>query len=212
MLSIQEDLARRIDTLEKELKTAIERNEQEFRYRWAKGRATFEKDALSGHRKLKSGLASYLLHSRMLPVLTAPVIYLGIIPFALLDLFLLIFQTLCFPAYGIPRVRRSDYLIFDRGNLKYLNLLERVNCAYCSYANGLTAYLAEVAARMEQHWCPIKHALRIRSPHSRYSRFFDYGNAADYRRRLDAVRSDFVDLRTLTSSSGPAKGMPRDGK
>ena len=48
MLSIQEDLARRIDTLEKELKTAIERNEQEFRYRWAKGRATLKRTRFRG--------------------------------------------------------------------------------------------------------------------------------------------------------------------
>src|SRR5690348_14467313 len=135
MLQIQEDLIHRIKTLEKELKTALEEKEQAFRYRWTKGKATFEKEVLSEHRKLKAGLFSYILHSRALAVVTAPVIYLGIIPFGVLDLFLALFQTACFPAYGIPRVKRSDYLIFDRGHLQYLNLLERINCIYCSYAN-----------------------------------------------------------------------------
>jgi hypothetical protein len=40
---------------------------------------------------------------------------------------------------------------FDRGKLCYLNLLERINCAYCSYGNGLIAYVVEIAARTEQH-------------------------------------------------------------
>ncbi len=128
-------------------------------------------------------------------------IYFGVIPFILLDIFLAFFQGLCFPIYGIPKVNRSDYVIFDRGRLKYLNLLERLNCAYCSYANGLSGYLAEVAARTEQHWCPIKHARRLRAPHSRYSHFFDYGDAERYHRDVEIARNDFVDLRSLAPSS-----------
>jgi hypothetical protein len=69
-------------------------------------------------------------------VLTAPVIYALIVPFALLDLFVTVYQAVCFPAYGIPKVRRSDYLVFDRGHLAYLNALEKLNCAYCSYPTG----------------------------------------------------------------------------
>lgn len=194
MLQIQDDLTQRIKTLEKELLSALEAREQAFRYRWNKGKAIFERDALTEHRKLKSGLASYLLDSRILAVVTAPIIYLGVIPFAFLDLFLAIFQLACFPVYGIPKVRRDSYIVFDRGHLRYLNLLERINCIYCSYGNGLLAYATEVSARTEQHWCPIKHAGRIRSPHSRYSHFFDYGNAEKYSREIETVRSDFTDL------------------
>jgi hypothetical protein len=191
---IQDDLAQRIQTLEKELRSALEAREQAFRYRWNKGKAVFERDALLEHRRLKSGLASYVLHSRILAALTAPIIYVGLIPFGFLDLFLAMFQMICFPAYGIPRVKRGDYIVFDRGHLRYLNSLERINCVYCSYANGLLAYATEVAARTEQHWCPIKHARRIRAPHSRYSHFFDYGNADRYSREVETVRKDFTDL------------------
>jgi hypothetical protein len=200
MLQIQDDLTQRIKTLEKELLSALEAREEAFRYRWNQGRAIFEREILTEHQKLKSGLVSYLLHSRILAILTAPVIYVGVIPFAFLDLFLFVFQATCFRAYGIPKVRRGNYIIFDRGHLKYLNFLERINCVYCSYANGLFAYATEVAGRTEQHWCPIKHALRIRAPHSRYSHFFDYGNAAQYAREIEKVRSDFSDL----SSGGSA--------
>jgi hypothetical protein len=32
-----------------------------------------------------------------------------------------IYQSVCFPIYRIRKVRRRDYLIFDRGRLAYLN-------------------------------------------------------------------------------------------
>jgi hypothetical protein len=195
MIQIQEDLVRRIQTLEKELQAALEEKERAFRYSWAKGRVTFEQEVLAQHRKLKCGLFGYVVKSRILVLLTAPIIYLGLIPFALLDLFLALYQATFVHACGIPRVRRADYLIFDRGTLKYLNFVERLNCLYCSYANGLCAYATEITARTEQHWCPIKHALRLRSPHSRYSHFLDYGNADSYFYQIENVRREFKDLK-----------------
>jgi len=132
--------------------------------------------------------------------LTAPAIYIGIIPFCLLDLFLALYQGICFPVYGIPKIRRADYNVFDRVGLKYLNLIDRLNCAYCSYGNGVLAYGTEVAARTKQHWCPIKHARRLRAPHSRYPHFFDFGDTLQYSRQIETVRNDFVALRSLVPS------------
>ncbi len=197
MAQIKEDLLQRVRSLEKELEAALEDKERAFRYHWDHGKARFEAEAIAQHRKLKQWLPSYIWHSRLLALLTAPMIYVGIVPFVLLDLFLAVYQAICFPVYGVPKVRRADYLIFDRGRLQYLNLLERLNCVYCSYANGLFAYGTEVAARTEQHWCPIKHASRLRAPHSRYSHFFDYGNADQYQRQVEQVRTDFVDVRSI---------------
>jgi hypothetical protein len=97
---------------------------------------------------------------------------------ALLDLFLRIYQAVCFAAYGISKVHRSRYLIFDRRYLPYLNALEKLNCAYCSYANGILAFGREIASRSEQYWCPIKHARRVQDSHSRYRDFVDFGGAA----------------------------------
>ena len=191
-------LSSRIKSLEKELQGVLAEKEKAFRYRWENGKATFEKEVLGEHRGLKNWLPSYLLHSNFLAYLTAPVIYAGIVPFALLDLFLVVYQGICFPVYGVPKVKRSDYFVYDRGNLKYLNLLERLNCLYCSYGNAVFAYGTEIAGRTEQHWCPIKHAQRVRSPHSRYSHFFDYGDARAYSEKIETVRNDFVDVRTLT--------------
>ena len=81
-------------------------------------------------------------------------------------------------------MRRRDYLVFDRHHLAYLNALEKLNCAYCSYANGLIAYVREIASRTEQYWCPIKHARRLIGAHANYATFEDYGDAEGYQRRL----------------------------
>ena len=104
------------------------------------------------------------------------------------------YQFICFPAYGIPKVRRRDYIALDRHKLAYLNSMEKFNCAYCSYVNGLLAYVSEIAGRTEQYWCPIKHALRLKTTHSRYQHFIDYGDAEGYRRRIEEIRRDFNDL------------------
>jgi len=205
MTSIQADLTQRIKTLEKDLAAAREEIERTVQFRWARGRVQFEESVLAEQRKLKSSLGRYLLDSSFLTILTAPVIYLGLVPFVLLDLFMSVYQAICFPVYGIPKARRADYLIFDRARLQYLNIVERINCGYCSYGNGLLAWAREISARTEQHWCPIKHARRIRELHSRYGHFVDYGNAGQYRGEIDAVRNDFVDLRSLTQPDVSAK-------
>jgi hypothetical protein len=199
------ELSERIKALQKELASALEEKERTIEFRWSKGKVHFEEAVLAQHKKLKTSLAGYLFDSRFLAFLTAPVIYAGIVPFALVDLFLVVYQTICFPVYGIPKVKRADYFVFDRGQLKYLNLLERINCIYCSYGNAVFAYGREISARTEQHWCPIKHARRLRAPHSRYGHFVDYGNAGEYRDQVENVRNDFVDLRTLTNPAPPAK-------
>jgi hypothetical protein len=205
---IYDELTQRIKTLEKDLEAALEEKERKIQFRWAKGKVEFEEAVLAEHRKLRSSLGRYVLDSTFLTILTAPVIYMGVVPFAFLDLFLVLYQAICFSVYGIPKVQRADYFIFDRGQLKYLNLVERINCVYCSYGNGLFAYAREISARTEQHWCPIKHAHRLRAAHSRYGHFLDYGNAGQYRQELDAVRNDFVDVRTLTWPDPPTKGAP----
>lgn len=118
----------------------------------------------------------------------------ALLPALLLDLYVAIYQALCFPSYGIPKARRRDYFVMDRRRLPYLSGLEKLGCTYCSYFNGLVAYVQEVAARTEQYWCPIRHRLPLKATHSRYHRFLPYGDAEAHRKRLEAVRRDFADL------------------
>lgn len=177
------ELSDKIESLERELEAELAKRHAELRFGLEKGRAAFEAEILRRHRELRTRLATYVLHARLLVLLTAPVIYAMIIPLVMLDLFMTVYQAVCFPVYGIEKVNRKDYFAFDRGHLAYLNAVEKLNCAYCSYANGLIAYGREIASRTEEYWCPIKHARRVIGAHARYARFEDYGDADGFRRR-----------------------------
>jgi hypothetical protein len=182
-------LAASIRALERQLEEALAWRRIELNYKVHDGVVHFEQVLIARHRLLKTRLSGYLFGARPAMILTAPAIYALIIPLLLLDLFVAVYQAVCFPVYGIPRVSRSDYLAFDRGHLAYLNAIEKLNCAYCSYANGLLAYVREVASRTEEYWCPIKHARRVLGVHSRYGSFVDYGDADAYRHELERLRA-----------------------
>jgi len=154
----------------------------------------FSLATLKEHRLLKTPVWQHIRAARVLVLLSVPLIYACAIPFALLDLSVTIYQSICFQIFEIPKVRRRDYLIFDRGRLAYLNAIEKAGCIYCSYANGLLAYIAEIAARTEQRFCPIKHARPLAQPHSRYPQFLPYGDAQAYRARSKAVTRAYDDL------------------
>jgi hypothetical protein len=139
-------------------------------------------------RHLRQSVPAYLRHASIANLLTTPIVYSLALPFVLLDLWVTAYQWICFPVYGVARVRRRSYFAIDRHKLAYLNAIEQVNCMYCSYATGVIGYVREVAGRTEQYWCPIKHARRIPAPHRHYQLFFDYGDAAGYHRGLPAVR------------------------
>ncbi|GBH31085.1 hypothetical protein [Sphingobium xenophagum] len=148
-----------------------------------------EGDLLLEQRALRTRLLSYIAGAQLSSIVTAPVIYSMVIPILLLDLWATLFQHICFRAYKIPRVRRSDFIVIDRQYLPYLNLLEKLNCLYCGYGNGVIAYVREIASKTEQYWCPIKHAKLPLGTHHRYSGFADYGDGAVYRERLEALRA-----------------------
>jgi hypothetical protein len=172
----------------------LQRKRQEFFYEIRKGKVHFTEAAKTRQKNFLTRLVRFLRDSNLLVLLTTPFIWFCLFPVAFLDLSMTIYQMICFPIYGIPLVRRSDFILLDRHRLAYLNLIEKLNCLYCAYANGVFAYVTEVAARTEQYWCPIKHALRMRGVHSRYQNFFEYGDAESYRRGIEQVRRDFTDL------------------
>ncbi len=185
------NLLGKIRALEDELEAELARKRDELRFSIQDRKIRFEREIVEEHRKLKTSLIAYVAQAELKHVLVAPVVYPLISPFLLLDFFVTLYQFACFPVYGIPKVRRRDHIVFDRHHLAYLNLVERINCAYCSYGNGLLAYVREIAGRTEQYWCPIKHASRVHGAHSRYRRFFDFGDAAGYQGILEKLRRDY---------------------
>ena len=182
-------LAGAIRALERQLEVALAKRCIELNYEVREGIVHFEQAVVAKHRLLRARMLKYIFGARPAIILSAPAIYALIIPLLLLDLFVAVYQAACFPVYGIPRVHRRDYLAFDRGQLAYLNAIEKLNCEYCAYANGLLAYVREVSARTEEYWCPIKHARRVLGVHPRYGSFVDYGDGDSYRHDLERLRA-----------------------
>jgi len=183
-----------IHLLEKELIVETKKKEAVFCYTVHQKKMLFTEAAKAEHKRLRIGFQRYLVSSRFLVLLTTPMIWMCIVPIFLCDVIGSLYQAICFPIYGIPKVVRRDYLAFDRHRLSYLNWAEKFNCDYCAYVNGILAYFTEIAARTEQHWCPIKHAGCVKCTHSRYKTFFDFGDAEKYRAHVESIRRDYHDL------------------
>lgn len=179
----------RLRAAQDEIEAEFEARRKALRYRIERGRVVFEDGVREAHRAARVRLWVFLRRTRLLVVLTAPVIYALILPLALLDLFVSLYQAICFPVYRIGRVRRGDYIVIDRHQLAYLNGLQKLNCVYCGYGNGVIAYAREVAARTEAYWCPIKHARRVPGMHERYPEFADFGDADAFEARQAAMRT-----------------------
>ena len=195
MNPIISELLARIQHMESEIELEMKLRRTELKADFDETRVRFEREVLEQQRRFKTGSIAYLLTANWLSVLTAPVIYALFFPILLLDLCITIYQHICFRAYGLARVRRGDYFVYDRTHLAYLNLIEKINCAYCSYGNGVMAYGREVVARTEQYWCPIKHARKIMGAHPYYTGFVDFGNAQRYKEELENMRTALAKLK-----------------
>lgn len=190
-----QDILQQIKGLENELLVELQKKQEELFYNVKGKKVYFEEATWRYHKTLMTRIHAYLYDASLLNILTVPFIYSCIFPAVFLDLFVTVYQCVCFRVYGIPIVKRQKYIVIDRHSLSYLNPIEKINCAYCGYFNGLIGYVAEIAARTEQYWCPIKHARKVAALHHRYDKFFEYGDAEAYKERLDELRRDYDDLK-----------------
>lgn len=197
-----------IAALEEELHATIEEQEGRLLYRIEGKRILFEQAIKEAHLRLKMGIFHWFMTVRPQNFLTAPVIYGMIVPLAFFDLCITIYQATCFPIYRIAKVRRADYIVLDHQHLAYLNIIEKVNCMYCSYAVGLLNYAREITARTEQYFCPIKHAQKILSAHSRYRNFLDYGDADNFHAHIEELRAALA--REASQTCKPQSGAPEN--
>lgn len=182
--------------LEVEIERLLEAKRQKFNYTLERGKSVFDRNVERLHRKHRVSSLRYIINAPLGALLTAPVIYGMIFPLLLLDLAITVYQHSCFRVYKVPLVVRGDYLVIDRHRLPYLNTVQKINCVYCGYGNGLLAYAREVLARTEQFWCPIKHAIRAKGVHEREQKFFDYGDAESWRNELQAIRCDWEEAQS----------------
>jgi hypothetical protein len=182
------ELLAQMAALEADLRTAVQEQESKMFFHINGKRVEFESSIKAAHNKLKNNFFRWLVTNRPRNLITGPIIYGMIIPLMMLDLCVSVYQWVCFPIYGITKVRRSDYIVFDRRQLGYLNFIEKFHCTYCEYGNGLMGFMREILARTEAYFCPIKHAHKILGTHAHYNRFLDYGDANDYEAKLEEFR------------------------
>ncbi len=69
--------------------------------------------------------------------------YLSLPALILLNLTLVValFQVVLLPSFALPRLAWADHVFLDRGRIAHLFWLDRLNCQFCGYANGLCTLL-----------------------------------------------------------------------
>lgn len=178
------ELIDKIARLEYQLLEEIKHQEEKFHYRLEGTRVRFEDSVETAHRKLRVALIPWLRSSLLRNILSIPFIYSMIAPLAFIDITISLYQHICFRLYNIPRVKRADYVVIDRHPLSYLNAIEKLNCVYCGYGNGVIAYSREIISRTEQYWCPIKHSRKVVGTHRRYDQFLAFGEGENYQAQV----------------------------
>ena len=182
------ELVEQMEAIEEKLKAEIDKHEEHIGYEIKEGYVKFEENVLKKQRENMKGLLRFFAETPLVNLLSSPLIYVMVIPALLLDIMLFVYQNIIFRIYGFAFVKRSDYIVFDRQYLRYLNIIEKINCLYCSYFNGLMHYSAAIAAKTELYFCPIKHAKKIRYKHRYHKSFLAYGDGENYQEKLEEIR------------------------
>lgn len=126
---------------------------------------------------------------RLYHIISSPFIYSLIIPVICLDLWVELYHRVCFPLYQLPYIRRRSYIKIDRHKLAYLNTLQKLNCMYCGYVNGVFHYVSTIAAETEKYWCGIQHKKDPQfHPPKHHGNFLPYNNEKRFRDFLQKDR------------------------
>jgi hypothetical protein len=170
----------RMEELNKALKKEHQKIAEKYGFFVKKRKVIFLDKIRRRNKRFRVPAWKYAVPKSFRHIVSIPFIYMMIIPTVILDVFISVYQFVAFPLYGIPKVKRGDYIIHDRRFLDYLNVIQKVHCVYCTYVNGLFAYSVEIGARTERYWCPIKAARNPKSYHEWYKDFADYGDPQDW--------------------------------
>jgi hypothetical protein len=124
-------------------------------------------------------------HKLLKHIIIILVVSTGIVPIIITDIWAEIYHRICFPLYGIPYLKRKDYIrIIDRAKLQYLNPIQKIYCMYCGYANGAIRYWARMGSETEHYWCGIQHKKDNNFPVPEYQKDFSkYGDEEDFKNK-----------------------------
>jgi len=185
------EIVEEIEAMKLKLAEEIANQENYISYEVHDGYIKFENEVLAKQKRNMKSLLSWFREVPLLHFLAAPIIYGMIIPSVLFDMAIFIYQNIVFRIFKFEFIKRSDYIIFDHQYLGYLNPIEKLNCLYCSYVNGLMQYSSAVAGRTELFFCPIKHAKKVAGEHNYYNEFLSYGDGEEYQKKLKELRRKF---------------------
>jgi len=185
-----------IAALEEKLKIELEEQEHHVSYEIQNGHVLFEKDILASQKEKMQKIIAYLKDVPFLHLISSPLIYFMILPAMIFDVMLFFYQQVIFRIYKFEFIKRSEYIVFDRHYLAYLNPIEKINCLYCSYFNGLMHYASEISAKTELYFCPIKHAKKVAYKHRYYKDFLIYGDENDFQEKLQQLRETMQNSKT----------------
>ncbi len=175
-------ILKEIEAKKDELLIEYDKLKDKYDFSFSKWKIIFTKKAKEYNKKFKDNLFKYILTIQIRHLLSIPFIYIVFFPVVLLDIFIFIYQQVCFRLYGIEIVKRKDYITYDRRFLDYLNIIQKFNCIYCSYVNWFASYATEVIGRTERYWCPIKNAHKTKWWHNWQKEFADYWDAEEFKK------------------------------
>jgi hypothetical protein len=202
MKSTIKDILEKIESLNNDLRDEYDRVSKKYGFSLEKRKVIFVDEMRKRNKSMKLPKWRFPLSMMNIRQIIAIPFILGmIVPAIFLDICITIYHTVAFPLYGIPRVKRYEYIIFDRRFLDYLNIIQKVQCLYCSYVNGLFAYAVEIAARTERYWCPLKAAHKPKFSHGWYKDFADYGNPEEWKEKYHHDEKSFKPTNIDTSTT-----------
>jgi hypothetical protein len=182
------EMIEEIEAMKEKLGQEIDQHEKHISYEIQNGYVKFEKEVLDKQKENMKNLLIWFREIPLLHLLASPIIYAMVIPAILFDIILFVYQQVIFRIFKFKFIKRSNYILFDRQYLGYLNSIEKLNCLYCAYFNGLMQYAAAIAGRTELYFCPIKHAKKVAYQHEYYDEFFRYGDEDKYQEKLENLR------------------------
>jgi len=177
-----------IEAMKIKLLAEIAEQEEQVSYEIKNGYVRFEKEVLEKQKKNMKNLWLWFRDIPLLHLLSSPIVYFMVFPAMFLDIALFVYSKVVSKVFKFTFPSRDEYIVFDRQYLAYLNIIEKINCMYCSYFNGLMAYAFSIASRTELYFCPIKHAKKVVYEHKYYGEFLNYGEGDDYQKKLGELR------------------------
>ena len=179
-----------IEAMKAKLGEEIEKQEAHASYEIKNGYVHFEKEMFLKQKENMKSLWEWFAETPILNLMSSPVVYMMVFPAMLLDAMLFVYTNVVSRVFKFDFPERKAYVVFDRQYLGYLNSMEKLNCMYCAYFNGLMAYAAAIAGRTEFYFCPIKHAKKIAYKHEYYDAFLGYGDEDNYQDKLKKLREN----------------------